>query len=94
MRRVAAVVGAAGLLGGCGDSGYHGPKLPHAVAQRLLAALGSPATVQAETIRDINARRIPAELQEPLLSQVNALLAQPTDDRRNDLERWLRERAG
>ena len=94
MRRAAVLVAAAALAGGCGGgSHYHGPKVPHDVAQRLLGELDTPSALQAETIRDINAHRIPSELQEPLLSKVNAFVAQPTKDRRDALKHWLSERA-
>jgi hypothetical protein len=88
---------AAALLAGCGgerETTPARPTLPQAVAQRLLAAVDDPAALQARTIRELNAHRIPAGLQEPLLSQVNALVADPSPARRDALERWLRERSG
>jgi hypothetical protein len=87
---------AAALLAGCGGGGKTtpaGPMLPHPVAERLLAALDDPAALQARTIRELNARRIPAALQEPLLSRVNAFVANPSAARRDALERWLRRRS-
>ena len=97
MRRAVPLLAAA-LLTGCGGGAKTtappAPKLPHPVAEQLLAALDDPATLQARTIRALNAHRIPGALQEPLLSQVNALQANPTAARRGALERWLRERSG
>jgi hypothetical protein len=96
VKRAAPVLAAAALLAGCGGGGTTapaGPRLPHAVAQRLLSALDDPAALQARTIRELNAHRIPAALQEPLVSQVNALVADPSAARRDALERWLRARS-
>jgi hypothetical protein len=88
---------AAALLAGCGSGGKTtpaAPMVPRAVAQGLLAALDDPAALQARTIRALNAHRIPRALQEPLLSRVNALVADPSAARRDALERWLQERSG
>jgi len=96
VRRAAPLLVAA-LLAGCGGGGKTTsavPTLPRAVAQRLLAALDDPAALQARTIHELNAHRVPRALQEPLLSQVNALVADPSTARRDALERWLRERSG
>jgi hypothetical protein len=98
VRRAAPLLAAA-LLAGCGSGGAKtpappAPKLPHAVAEQLLASLDDPAALLARTIRAVNAHRIPAALQEPLLSQVNALQADATAARRTALERWLRENSG
>ena len=74
------------LLAGCGQSAR--PKLEHTDAAGLIALArrisSEGACAQARDIRKlharaialVNARRVPAELQEPLLSGVNALAAE------------------
>jgi hypothetical protein len=86
------------LLAGCGSSG--GPKLAHADGASLIALVHRIADEGADgRARDIpmlseraiglvNARKVPAKLQEPLLSMVNAVGVQPGAARR--LEDWLR----
>ena len=87
------------LVTGCGSHG--GPKLDHAdgAALAVLAhrIAGEPrsarardiARLQARAIALVNARRIPTQLQEPLLSAVNALAAERPHAAR-DLEAWLK----
>jgi hypothetical protein len=87
------------LLAGCGSS--NGPKLEHAdgaalavIARRIAdeprsARARDIARLQARAIALVNARRVPAELQEPFLSAVNALAAGRPQAAR-DLEAWLR----
>jgi hypothetical protein len=79
------------LLAGCGGNGG-GPALDRADARQLIAlakqAAAAPggcaqqraiARVQAEAVGLVNAHRVPPELQESLMSGVNALVAdQPT----------------
>jgi hypothetical protein len=86
------------LGAGCGSSS--GPKLEHADGASLIALAHRIATegergqardiprLQARAIALINARRVPAKLQEPFLSLVNALPAKP--GAAHDLETWLR----
>ena len=87
------------LVAGCGSGG--GPKLEHAdgtalavIAHRIAGEPRSSrardiARLQARAIALVNARRVPAELQEPLLSAVNAL-APGRPQAARDLEAWLR----
>lgn len=87
------------LAAGCGSNA--GPKLEHADGARLISLAHRIATEGAHgqardiprlrnrTIALINARQVPAELQEPLLSLVNALAVTRVDAARN-LEAWLR----
>jgi hypothetical protein len=87
------------LVAGCGSNG--GPKLAHADGAALtnlvhrIAGESRPARtrdigrLQARAIALVNARRVPAELQEPLLSAVNALTTGRPHAAR-DLEAWLR----
>ena len=72
----------------------HPPKLPHAVATSLAArsdavaaalaagdacrALTLARRLQADTVADINARRVPPRLQEQLSGSVNDLVARVT----------------
>jgi hypothetical protein len=78
------------IAAGCGKAEQAAPTLPRPVVQRLLRALDDPAELQARAIAAVNAGGVPAELQEPLLSHVNALVAEPTPARRAALARWLR----
>ncbi|HEY1513857.1 MAG TPA: hypothetical protein VGF66_08885 [Gaiellaceae bacterium] len=86
------------LAGGCGSGG--GPKLEHAdgvalmsLTHRIAGERGSGrahdvSRLEARAIALVNARRVPKELQEPLLSAVNALGAgRPQAVRK--LEDWL-----
>jgi hypothetical protein len=90
------------LVAGCGSSG--GPKLEHADGAALLSLTHRIATEGARgqardiprlrnrTIALINARKVPAELQEPLLSLVNALSGEPAVtpvEAARNLETWL-----
>jgi len=91
------------LGAGCGANS--GPKLEHADGASLIALAHRIANENAggqakdiprlrtRTIALINAGKIPAKLQEPLLSMVNALGAQPAmtpaQGARN-IEVWLR----
>ena len=61
------------------------------------------AQLQAETIAAVNARRVPAELQEELLSRVTALVEsiqcpsgtrEQIADEAHELSAWLRENSG
>jgi hypothetical protein len=75
------------VAAGCG-SGASRPRLDHADAAALIALsgriAGEGACAQARDIPKlktrafalVNARRVPAELQEPLISGVNALVAE------------------
>jgi hypothetical protein len=86
------------LVAGCGSDG--GPKLEHADGAALISLVhriaGEGAAGRARdisrlrdrTIALINAKKVPAELQEPLLSKVNAVGVQP--DAARNLEAWLR----
>ena len=86
------------LLAGCGSNG--GPKLAHADGASLIALVHRIAnegqdrrardipTLRARAIGLVNERKVPAKLQEPLLSMVNAVGVQPGAARR--LEDWLR----
>ena len=86
------------LVAGCGSAG--GPKLAHADGTALsslahrIAAEGADGQardiprLRDRTIALINAGRVPAKLQEPLLGMVNALAARP--DTAGHLEEWLR----
>ncbi|HST14247.1 MAG TPA: hypothetical protein VLJ44_05285 [Gaiellaceae bacterium] len=92
------------LVAGCGSSG--GPRLAHedgtpliALAHRI-ATEGAPGQardvprLRERTIALVNAGRIPADLQESLLSAINALGASPTQtpaQQAHDLEAWLRQ---
>ncbi|HET7449563.1 MAG TPA: hypothetical protein VFJ78_03125 [Gaiellaceae bacterium] len=87
------------LVAGCGSTG--GPKLEHSDGAALIRLAhrigGEPrparardiARLQARAIALVNARRVPTDLQEPLLSAVNALAAGRPQAAR-DLESWLR----
>ena len=86
------------LVAGCGSSA--GPKLDHANGASLISLVHRIANEGADgrardipllrdrTIGLINARKVPAKLQEPLLGMVNAVGVQPGAAR--DLEDWLR----
>ena len=86
------------LVAGCGSGG--GPKLEHADGASLIVLAHRIANEGADgRARDIprlrnraialvNARRVPADLQEPFLGAVNALGARP--DAARSLEAWLR----
>ena len=91
------------LAAGCGSNG--GPKLAHADGAALISLAHRIATegpngrardiprLRDRTIELINARKVPAKLQEPLLSKVNALGVAPTAtpaQQARELERWLR----
>jgi len=91
------------LLAGCGSNG--GPKLAHADGTSLIAVAHRIATEAApgrardiphlreRAIALVNAGKVPADLQEPLLSAVNALGASPSQtptQQARDLEAWLR----
>jgi hypothetical protein len=85
------------LVAGCGPGG---PKLEHADGAALIVLVHRIAKEDADgrardipTLRDraialINAKRVPAELQEPLLGKVNAIGVRP--DAARNLEAWLR----
>ncbi len=82
---LAAAVTAAALLAGCGGGG--GAHLAKSDAAQLIALSNRIATeapcaqardiraVRTRSLQLINAKRVPAELQEPFLSGVNALSA-------------------
>ena len=86
------------LVAGCGSDNR--PKLEHADGASLISLAhriaGEGAAGRARdvpmlrdrTIALINARRVPANLQEPLLSMVNAVGVEPGAARK--LEAWLR----
>ena len=87
------------LVAACGSSSGH--KLEHAdgaalitlvrriAAEPMSARADDVGRLQARAIALVNARRVPADLQEPLLSAVNAVAAgRPRAPR--DLEAWLR----
>jgi hypothetical protein len=91
------------LVAGCGSNG--GPKLAHAdgaalivLAQRIghEGANGRARDIprlRDRTIALINAGKVPGKLQEPLLSLVNALAAEPAvrpTAAAQRLEAWLR----
>ena len=91
------------LVAGCGSNS--GPKLEHAdgaalisLAHRIAAegAHGQARDIprlRDQTIKLINAGKVPAKLQEPLLGMVNALGARPDVRSANaaeTLEDWLR----
>jgi hypothetical protein len=92
------------LAAGCGSSGG-GPKLGHADGVALAALAhriaGEPRSaqprdisrLQARAIALVNSGRVPPELQEPLLSAVNALSERPPHGAR-DLEAWLKKNSG
>ena len=85
------------LVAGCGSSG---PKLEQADGAALISLVhriveegaGGRARdiprLRDRTIALINARKVPANLQEPLLSMVNAVGVEPGAARK--LEDWLR----
>ena len=86
------------LVAGCGSGG--GPKLEHVDGVALISLAhriaGDDAAGRARDVprlRDraialINAKKVPADLQEPLLSMVNAVGVEPGAARK--LEDWLR----
>jgi len=86
------------LAAGCGSGG--GPKLAHAdgvallsLTHRIAVERGSArahdvSRLEARAIALVNARRVPKELQEPLLSAVNAIGAGRPQALR-ELEDWL-----
>ncbi len=86
------------LVAACGSGG--GPKLEHADGAALIVLVHRIAgegvagkardipELRDRTIALINAKKVPAELQEPLLSKVNAIGVQP--DAARILEAWLR----
>ena len=91
------------VVAGCGSNG--GPKLEHANGAALIALAhrlaNEGARGQAQdiprlrnrTIALVNAGSVPAKLQEPLLSLVNALGAEPgltPAQAARNLEAWLR----
>ena len=90
------------LVAGCGSNG--GPRLRHAdgaalgtLAHRIAVEPRSArsrdiARLQARAIALVNAHRVPAKLQEPLLSGVNAVAAGRPHAAR-DLEAWLKRYA-
>ena len=85
------------LVAGCGSSG---PKLDHADGVALISLVHRIVDESAaerardipklrdRTIALINARKVPAKLQEPLLSMVNAVGIKP--GAAQDLETWLK----
>ena len=85
-------------LAGCGGAGA--PKLAHADAAPLIALAHRIATedgrsrardiprLRERVIALINAGRVPAKLQEPLASDVNALALDPSAQA-SKLEAWL-----
>ena len=85
------------LVAGCGSNS--GPKLEHAdgaaliVLAHRIASEGGPgrandiSKLRSRTIALINARKVPAQLQEPLLSMVNAVGVKR--GAAPDLEAWL-----
>jgi hypothetical protein len=87
------------LVAGCGSSS--GPKLEHvdgvglmSLTQRIAGEHGAARTrdiarLEARAVALVNRRRVPDELQEPLLSAVNALGAERPQAVK-DLEAWLR----
>jgi hypothetical protein len=87
------------LVAGCGSSS--GPKLAHvdgvglsSLTHRIAGERGAArardiARLEARAIALVNQRRVPDELQEPLLSAVNALGA-GRPQAAQDLEAWLR----
>ena len=90
------------LVAGCGSNA--GPKLDHAdgapliaLAHRIASEDGRGRARDIPRLRDrtislINAGKVPAKLQEPLLSMVNALGAAPSQTpahQARDLEAWL-----
>jgi urease gamma subunit len=86
------------LVAGCGSHG--GPKLEHEDGVALISLVHRITNEGADgrardipELRDraialINAKKVPADLQEPLLSMVNAIEVQP--DAARNLEAWLR----
>jgi hypothetical protein len=86
------------VLAGCGSGG--GPRLEHADGAALISLAhriaGEGADGRARDIPKlrrraiglVNAKRVPQELQEPLLSMVNAVGVAPHAARR--LEEWLK----
>ena len=86
------------LVAGCGSNS--GPRLEHADAEPLIALAHRIATEGAHgrardiprlrdrTIALVNAGKVPAKLQEPLLSMVNAVGVRP--GAAPNLEDWLR----
>lgn len=91
------------LVAGCSSNG--GPKLAHADGTQLIVLAHRIAAESARgrardiprlrerTIALVNAGKVPADLQEPLLSAVNALGAVPSrapERQARDLEAWLR----
>jgi hypothetical protein len=92
-RAHAAAAAIALVLAGCGGNRQAAPpppRLPVAVARSLLAVASDPERLQRRTIAAINANRIPAALQEPLLSRVNAFVQEPTAARGAVVTRWIR----
>jgi hypothetical protein len=86
VRRPLLLLAALPLLAGCGAA--KSPRLEHADAAGLIALAGRISTegacaqvrdipkLHARAVALVNARRVPAELQEPLISAVNALAAE------------------
>jgi hypothetical protein len=100
------------LSAGCGAAAKPpaGPPLPHALAQRWAqqadaiataspcAAHGQAAALRTDVILEVNKRKIPQHLLEPLTSKVNALAAHkpcaPVKHEAHDLAAWLRNPRG
>jgi hypothetical protein len=87
------------LVAGCGSSSR--PKLEHVdgaglmslthriAGERGAARVRDIARLEARAVALVNRHRVPDELQEPLLSAVNALGAERPNAAR-DLEAWLK----
>jgi hypothetical protein len=85
------LVACALLAAGCGGQrAATEPALPRVVAERLQALAPRPAALRAAAIREVNAGRVPAELQEELLARANAYAERPTDSNRRSVEELLR----
>lgn len=90
------------LLAACGGGG--GPRLSEAVAQELAAgaervavtgcAPGAARALVGAAIAAVNARRVPARLQEELLGRVNELAATCVPSEARALAAWLRAGGG
>ncbi len=107
------------LLAGCGGEREPAPRLPLGLAADLALSTdaigdrldaGDPCgaksvsfQLQSDAIAAVNARRVPQDLQEELLSRVTALVEsivcpsgnrEQTSDDARELAAWLRENAG